>query len=108
VDVEAWNSTTLKALNRLSLTSPRPIRGTSVSLSIPLDSDAPAPVIKPEIDNDAIGDEAIAGHSPLRRKTSRRDSMRRREEVLKGHEGSRRRQKWENGMTSPKLQHVSY
>ncbi|KAF2673449.1 hypothetical protein BT63DRAFT_421599 [Microthyrium microscopicum] len=96
VDVEAWNSSTLKALNGLSLAPTRPIRGASVSLAISLDDSAPAPVIKADDSDDEGAEQATTGYPPLRRKTSRRDSMRRRDELLKGKEGSRRRQKWEN------------
>jgi hypothetical protein len=55
--------------------------GTGVTLSIPLDTsreELPKPVLRPKLLN--------------------RDSQRRREALLKGKEGSRRRQRWENGM----------
>lgn len=98
MDVEAWTESTLKAIGKLSLASPSAtIRGTSVSLSIPLDSIAPTPVVKPNADIDDEG-VPVGGLPPLRRKTSRRDSMRRRDALLMGKEGSRRRQKWENGI----------
>ncbi|KAH0551683.1 hypothetical protein GP486_007101 [Trichoglossum hirsutum] len=52
------------------------------TLFIPLDEEQPRP--------------ASAGHLPRRREPLRRDSLKRREALLKGKEGSRRRQRWEN------------
>ena len=60
--------------------SPKLIRGTSVRLSVPLDS-------KPT--------------SAPPRKLVRRDSLDRREALLKGKEGSRQRRRWENGESIP-------
>jgi hypothetical protein len=77
VDIEAW---TVSALESLSV-SPT-ARGTGVTLSIPLERDdagTAKPVYKP------------------RKEPLRRDSLKRREALLKGKEGSRRRQRWENG-----------
>jgi hypothetical protein len=86
-----------------SVTTRGVLRGASVSLSIPLDDPAPA----------ASGSSAsrlkIVGHIPeetaqvpkvtfRRREPLRRDSLKRREALLKGKDGSRRRQRWENGM----------
>jgi hypothetical protein len=62
-----------------------PIRGTGVTLSIPLDV---SPLAK----------EARPRKEPLRR-----DSLKRREALLRGKEGSRRRQRWENGTLIPPL-----
>lgn len=70
------------------------IRGTTVTLSIPLDEvSAPKPVRPSE---PIEGEDGKASYTP-RRKVLRRDSMERREALLKGKEGSRRRQRWENG-----------
>lgn len=79
VDVEAW---TVSALQSLSVSSPSatPVKG--VSLSIPLD---------------ARDDDTSKAAYKARREPLRRDSMKRREALLKGKEGSRRRQRWENG-----------
>ncbi|KAK5070264.1 hypothetical protein LTR64_002103 [Lithohypha guttulata] len=67
----------LGALNTpaISSTSPMPTRGTSVKLSVPLDT-------KPT--------------TTTTRKILRRDSLDRREALLKGKEGSRQRRRWEN------------
>ncbi|KAG0652767.1 hypothetical protein D0Z07_0301 [Hyphodiscus hymeniophilus] len=75
VDIEAWN---VSALESLSI-SPS-ARGTGVTLSIPLvrEDDASKPAYKP------------------RKEPLRRDSLKRRDALLKGKEGSRRRQRWEN------------
>jgi hypothetical protein len=78
VEVEAW---TVSALQSLSV-SPS-ARGTGVTLSIPLDSD----------DKKAAYKSRAAAKEPVRR-----DSQKRREALLKGKEGSRRRQRWENGI----------
>jgi hypothetical protein len=54
----------------------------NVSLTIPLDAEV----------------EALKAVK-ARKEPLRRDSMKRREALLKGKEGSRRRQRWENGMS---------
>lgn len=80
-DIEAW---TLTALQSLSVSSDA--RGTGVTLSIPLETE------KKKEEAAAVK----AAHKP-RREALQRDSQRRRELLLKGKEGSRRRQRWENG-----------
>lgn len=66
-----------------SLSISAPAQGSGVTLSIPLDAAA----------------EALKAVK-ARKEPLRRDSMKRREALLKGNEGSRRRQRWENGMYS--------
>lgn len=101
VDIEAW---TVAALESLSIA---PIaRGTGNALSIPLDADHKA---RAGPDNGAAaemklrgvtfsgGDAHGASITPPRRPPSRRDSMRKRDALLKGKEGSRQRRRWENG-----------
>lgn len=56
--------------------SPKLTRGTSVKISVPLDHKTTATTT---------------------RKILRRDSLERREALLKGKEGSRQRRRWENG-----------
>ncbi|PMD62506.1 uncharacterized protein K444DRAFT_610561 [Hyaloscypha bicolor E] len=75
VEIEAWTATALQALK----ISPS-VHGTGATLSIPLDSDETrkATFYKP------------------RKEPLKRDSQKRREALLKGKEGSRRRQRWEN------------
>ncbi|KAK3307330.1 R3H-associated N-terminal domain-containing protein [Chaetomium strumarium] len=105
VDIEAW---TVAALESLSIA---PIaRGTGSALSIPLDVDQPVR----ETRGGGGGDNGAAARMKLRgvafdgaiddaaygasitRPRSARDSMRRREALLKGKEGSRQRRRWEN------------
>ena len=62
------------------------VRGSSVRLSIPLDGKS---------QDGAYVSGQDARQAPRRQ---RRDSLERREAVLKGKEGSRRRQRWENGV----------
>ncbi|KAI9779213.1 MAG: hypothetical protein M1839_007465 [Geoglossum umbratile] len=71
------------ALYTITLSSPA-VAGanTTSTLSIPLDEEQPR--------------RASTGYLPRRREPLRRDSLKRREALLKGKEGSRRRQRWEN------------
>ncbi len=100
VDIEAW---TVAALESLSIA---PIaRGTGNVLSIPLDDNHKARASPSNGDAGmklrgvAFGDADAFGASvtPPRRPPSRRDSMRKRDMLLKGKEGSRQRRRWENG-----------
>ncbi|EME44036.1 hypothetical protein DOTSEDRAFT_71739, partial [Dothistroma septosporum NZE10] len=96
--VEAWTAadTVSEVADALGATlisadSLRAVRGTHVTIDIPLD-ERPAAVQdtppRPRI-------EAV--HTVYkRREPIRRDSQKRREALLKGKEGSRRRQRWEN------------
>ncbi|KAF1824409.1 uncharacterized protein K489DRAFT_316914 [Dissoconium aciculare CBS 342.82] len=97
--IEAWAvSQAADALAATSLspssTSPAAVRrgeprGMSVTIDIPLDE--PPPVADPK----PARPEAV--HTVYQRRTPvRRDSLVRREALLKGKEGSRRRQRWEN------------
>src|ERR1700761_7702673 len=91
--VEAWTvSQVADLLTGTSISTPdtpRLVRGTSVKLDIPLDDsvieDGP-PRPRPE--------GVQTGYK--RREPIRRDSMKRREALLKGKEGSRQRRRWEN------------
>jgi len=82
IDIESW---TVSALQSLSV-SPS-ARGTGVTLSIPLDSSR----------DEAARETGAKATYKLRKEPIRRDSQKRREALLKGKEGSRRRQRWENG-----------
>jgi hypothetical protein len=86
VEVEVW---TLSALQSLSVSASA--RGTGVTLSIPLDSN----------------DDKKATYKARVKEPIRRDSQKRREALLKGKEGSRRRQRWENGIPPSNLP-ISY
>jgi len=93
VDVEAWTvEQAAQALRVSTISSSPPVRGTTVTIDIPLDAQLPAdeqPRPTP------ARREAV--HTVYSRRTPvRRDSLKRREALLKGKEGSRRRQRWEN------------
>ncbi|OAA60803.1 hypothetical protein ISF_05842 [Cordyceps fumosorosea ARSEF 2679] len=92
IDIDAW---TISALQSLSVS---PIaRGTGTPLSIPIDDHVPS---KARATTDArrgvVQFDADEPATPPRRPPSRRDSMARREALLKGKEGSRQRRRWEN------------
>lgn len=92
--IEAWAvSQAADALAATSLSPlsaiPREPRGMSVTIDIPLDE--PPPATKPK----SARPEPV--HTVYKRRTPiRRDSLDRREALLRGKEGSRRRQRWEN------------
>lgn len=79
-DIEAW---TLQALASLEVNPSA--RGTGVKLAIPLDTDPTT-------------DDSPRKYPKPRRESFQRDSQKHRDLLLKGKEGSRRRQRWENGM----------
>lgn len=85
VNVAAWNEAALQSV----VVGPT-AQETGVPLSIALD----ALVLTPR--NDALDPRARPAYKP-RKEPLKRDSMKRREALLKGKEGSRRRQRWENG-----------
>ena len=103
VDIEAW---TVAALESLRIANNA--RGTGNPLVIPLDGTShgepaaaagptdPALKLRNVVFDD--GDDTYAANvAPPRRPPSRRDSMKRREALMKGKEGSRQRRRWENG-----------
>lgn len=95
INIEAWTAQAAESLNAVSLSSAGGVRGTSVSLAIPLDEQAAAKRTAATNEERRTLD---ASKSDLpRREPLRRDSLKRREALLKGKEGSRRRQRWENG-----------
>ena len=93
IDVQAWTEQAAQSLNALSVTPPGGVRGTSVSLAIDLDEQSERKTVSGEV-------VANAYRHP-RHKLLRRDSLERREALLKGKEGSRRRTRWENGSFIP-------
>lgn len=96
LDIESW---TVAALESLDIT---PIaRGTGNSLSFSIDShddhpDAANAPVQMKLRNIAFDSGAGAGITPARRPPVRRNSVTRREQMLKGNEGSRHRRRWEN------------
>ncbi|KAI9662880.1 MAG: hypothetical protein M1821_007927 [Bathelium mastoideum] len=119
-DIEVWTQQATEHLRALHLSAtmyPPPVssslQGTSIPLRIPLDdptyasptirdSRAQVPGAKFEDKGKTVGEgdideQALPRTGHLRRRSSlQRDSLRRREALLKGKEGSRRRQRWEN------------
>lgn len=95
IDIEAWTEQATVALGAVTISTPGDhVQGTSVTLAIPLDEhDAPPAAARPV----AAGTAAAEGGYYRRKEPLRRDSLKRREALLKGKEGSRRRQRWENG-----------
>ena len=92
VDVEAWTISALQSLSVSPVAS-----GINHPLSIPLDEEQQS-AAKPTVRiRDTRPTDAI---TPPRRPPSRRDSLKRREALLKGNEGSRQRRRWENGTPS--------
>ncbi|KAL1843065.1 hypothetical protein VTJ49DRAFT_3200 [Mycothermus thermophilus] len=105
VDIEAWTVAALESLNITPVA-----RGTGTALSIALDAEvaesssshvsaAPGGGLKLRGVKFGEGDGDDDGEAPggrLRRTPSRRDSLRRRESLLMGKEGSRQRRRWEN------------
>jgi hypothetical protein len=91
IDIEAWTEQATAAMGSVVISAPTAIvQETSVAFDIPLDEhDAPTrpvPATTSQV------------HTVYKRKEPiRRDSLKRREALLKGKEGSRRRQRWENG-----------
>ncbi len=86
IDIEAWTEEATQSLAAISLSAAFVPRGTSVTLAIDLDE---KPVQRHEEDGPSV--------YRSRREPMRRDSLKRREALLKGKEGSRRRTRWENG-----------
>ena len=95
VDIAAWAVQTTESLQAVSLSSPAVTLGPSVKLAIPLDDTAVPGRARAEDNTERATEGPTAyrsRHEPLHR-----DSLKRREALLKGKEGSRRRQRWENG-----------
>lgn len=116
--ISAWSEQAAAHLENLTITDSVPtsdqhwpgpasastrntLRGTTVTLSIPLDDPVPS------ADNASAPRVGVRGPTSTqahqvpsvsfrRREPLRRDSLRRREALRKGKDGSRRRQRWEN------------
>ena len=91
--VQAWIDAATEALGAASI-SPT---GTRAATAPGLPERRPHASSLSDDEDDA--NDADPGRGP-RRRASQRDSMRRREALLMGKEGSRRRQRWENGGTT--------
>jgi hypothetical protein len=107
--ISAWTEQAASSLQDLSLSestqdaasqSPTPVRstlrGATTTLSIPLDDQPPSP--SPRVKIASKPEESRPPTVSFRRREPlRRDSIKSREALLKGKDGSRRRQRWENG-----------
>ncbi|KAL8783961.1 MAG: hypothetical protein Q9213_004291 [Squamulea squamosa] len=100
IDIETWTEQATASINAISLSSANNVRGTSVSLAIPLDERVAKHTTNVE-DEQYLQDASAISRS--RREPLRRDSLKRREALLKGKEGSRRRQRWENARALDRL-----
>ena len=106
VNVQAWADEATEALHTVSIPTAAQRGGKTVNLAIPLDEALPSRP-KPRRESTIVATAAAVENgadSPApparaipRREPIRRDSLKRREALLKGKEGSRRRQRWENG-----------
>ena len=90
IDIEAWTVSALASL-RVSPVA----RGTGRPLTISLDDD-PRRIAR-EARREATSTAVATGGVLPRKLPPARDSLRRREELRKGKEGSRQRRRWENG-----------
>lgn len=110
--ISAWTEQATESLSGMTLaestsrrdapSSPTPagLRGATVSLSIPLNDENTVPVPAParvKVATSASEETRPPTVSFRRREPLRRDNLKRREALLKGKDGSRRRQRWENG-----------
>ncbi|KAF1980151.1 hypothetical protein BU23DRAFT_576216 [Bimuria novae-zelandiae CBS 107.79] len=94
IDIEAWTvEAATAAISSVTISTPGDNAGASVSLQIPLDdvSTSADPGERPT--STAAAKE---GGYYKRKEPVRRDSLKRREALLKGKEGTRRRMRWEN------------
>jgi hypothetical protein len=105
VAISAWTEQASASLEDLTLSESRPegtpsrpprsvLQGASMSISIPLDDEPPVTPSRVKI---ASAETRPPTVSFRRREPLRRDSLKSREALLKGKDGSRRRQRWENG-----------
>ena len=95
-NIQAWTEQATRSLSAVAISAPGAVRGTLGTLTIPLDE-------RPEPKKAAAGNQDQHDSTPEptnrpRREPLRRDSMKRREALLKGKEGSRQRRRWENGL----------
>ncbi|OJD10209.1 hypothetical protein AJ78_08687 [Emergomyces pasteurianus Ep9510] len=100
-EISAWTQQASQSIHGDDGATPTTrVPGTSVSLTIPLDDEHPSPSSLPLRVRMATHGEGsapvVSSATYSRREPLRRDSLKRRDALLKGKEGSRRRQRWEN------------
>lgn len=96
IDIDAWTIAALESLSVSPLARGTATAGTA-PLAVPIDAAAAGEERKSRAVAFAPGAEADVPRRP----PSRRDSMKKREALLKGKEGSRQRRRWENGSFAP-------
>lgn len=96
-DVSPQTGHVTESLNNSSTSLPSGAHRISVSLAIPLDEHSTSKKEAPQPASSRNGLSTV--HT--RQEPIHRDSLKRREALLKGKEGSRRRQRWENGSSWP-------
>lgn len=96
VDIEAWAEQATEDLLRTTSSVTSAARGTSVIMTIPFDDITQKVTLEAATRQGAIKAAYVPPRVPMRR-----DSLKRREALLRGNEGSRRRQRWENGLFLP-------
>ena len=89
LNIDSWTEQVAQSIGSMSLSSPTGALGAPAPLSIPLDQSL-------ESSRGNTTAQVIASDRP-HREPVRRDSLQRRETLLRGKEGSRKRQRWENG-----------
>lgn len=120
--ISTWTEQATTALQNLDISalasnpavsaSDAAVQGPSVSLAIPLDEppqkkdNVAAPCARVMGNGLGVKVQSSLSSDTTRREISRRDSLKRREALLKGKEGSRRRQRWENArlLSNPWMQ----
>ncbi|KAI9720265.1 MAG: hypothetical protein M1812_003083 [Candelaria pacifica] len=101
VDIESWTEQATQALHAVAISSPSApsaiIGSGPNSLAIPLDDhEARQNPYQHSVRSTKVAPQPVSSGYVKRREPTRRDSMKRREALLMGKEGSRRRQRWEN------------
>ena len=107
IDIEAWTEQATAALSTITISAPGhvPLGTTTVTLQIPLDDVETRAASASHPASAAVAKE---GGLYKRKEPVRRDSLRRREALLKGKEGSKRRMRWENGASPSPSSHALF
>ena len=101
IDIEAWTvEAATAAISSVTISPPGDNAGAVVSLQIPLDDVSTSAPDERPTSTTAAKDGYYKRKEPLRR-----DSLKRRDALLKGKEGTRRRLRWENGTPFPPSSH---
>ncbi|CAI6337149.1 unnamed protein product [Periconia digitata] len=97
IDIESWTEQATAALTTVAISAPEPAEApAATALQIPLDDATTTTSVRFSERPAAASTAAKQGGQYKRQEPFRRDSQKRREALLKGKEGSRRRTRWEN------------